>query len=292
MKKTLIKLIPYIISIIIGLLLYRYGVKQNDNLKGLLINISSSFLSIPLLFLFYEHIKDKSHKKLSKELFDYGKMQIDKEVLSIVNHVSKIIYTYEQRDNSFKGISETIQLSKDEIKDIVSSNQYLGFQVLKSYELNENKFHDVLRNSIILRAFDDEQIISIIAILKSLRTIEKLIENHEALFTFTNLKTENFKAVRGSEVNIENVSFKDRFLLLREISDDKFVVQDFGDFPKYNQDKLLNIYCLNNAGIQLVTENVYSLFENINTWLKLSGNEFIIDTKMFKIGYAGRSHSI
>ena len=37
---------------------------------------------------------------LNTEIFDYAKVQVDTEVLAIINHLHKVVYPYQNRDNS------------------------------------------------------------------------------------------------------------------------------------------------------------------------------------------------
>ena len=54
MKKFLLRILPYLISIFIGLAIFSIVQKteyDNENISNLLINISSDLLSIPFVFI-------------------------------------------------------------------------------------------------------------------------------------------------------------------------------------------------------------------------------------------------
>ena len=131
-KKLSYKLLPYIVALCTGFFIYYFAVEQNGEIKDLLINISAAFFAIHLIYLFYEIIKFFFHKKLRKEIFDYIKMQIDREVLSILNQLQKTIFPLgEKRPFSNKVVNDTLSLNSREIQGIIKSNKYLGFKILK-----------------------------------------------------------------------------------------------------------------------------------------------------------------
>ncbi len=291
MKKIILKLTPYAASIITGILLFTWGLSLNENWKVLLINIAAAFLAIPLLYLFYGLVRDASHKKLNKELLDYAKMQVDKEVLSVLNHLSKMIYKYEEKDFSFAGITELLSLRKNEISTHIRNNDYLGFQILKSWELNEEGFHGILKNPFILGRLHDEQIISIVALLKGLRSYDLVFKKVETIFEKTDKTITGYKAVKGEDLNPDNTKYKERFLLLKDLGEDKYQVMDFGDFPKYNQELLLKVFIIKETAIDYLATIMNETLSHINNWLNLTGREFVIDTKMFRMGLPSVPHS-
>lgn len=279
--ERLIKSLPYLAAIIIGLFLYFIAVGVGQKYRDLLINISAAFIAIPFLYLFYETVQSFSHKKLNKEIFDYAKMQIDRELLSILNQLQKIVYTLEKKDFSDIAISRFLSLKKEQIENYLKENKYLGFQVFKNWKISERDLHELLKNPYILGKLEDRQIISIIKVVKSLRALEE-IQKIDVLYTETEQKAKEYKVLSGVEMNSINNQFPDRHLLLKYLSEDKFVVYDFGDIPKYNLEKCLTYYEINHKLVKLYAEVIFELLSNINCWLNATGSEFVIDTKMFR----------
>ncbi len=281
-KKILLKSIPYFAAIITGVIFYFLAIFLDEKFYDLLINISATFFAIPLLFFFYETAKSFSHKKLNREIFDYAKMQVDRELLSILNQLQKIVFTLEEKDFSNKAINKFLSYKKEDIKNKLQENKYLGFQVFKHWDVSEKCLHDLLKNPFILEKMEDEQIISVIGILKSIRALEA-IQKIDELYIETEEHAKGFKITNGSEMNPENKKFPDRHILLKHLAEDSFIVHDFGDIPKYNLDKCLKYFKANDKIIEYYAEVIFDLLKDINSWLDTTGLEFIIDTKIFKI---------
>jgi len=280
-KKILLRLLPYLAAISTGGFIYFLATFLNVKFYDLLINIAAAFFAIPLLYFFYEKSKSFSHKRLNKEIFDYAKMQTDRELLSILNQLQKIVYTLEEKDFSSKAISNFLSLKKEEIENLFKNNKYLGFQVFKHWEVSEKGLHELLKNPFILEKMEDEQIISIIAVLKSLRVLET-IQRIDSLYIETKEVAKGYRVQGGIDINLENKKLPDRYMLLKYSAKNKFVVYDFGDIPKYNLEKCLKYYKINNKLLNFYAKVILDLINNINNWLKATGLEFIIDTEMFK----------
>jgi len=280
-KKNLLKISPYFASILAGFLFCFIGLRLNGDIKGVFISISAAFFAIPLIYLFYQVAQNLSKKRLNKEIFDYAKMQVDREVLSIINQLNKIVYPLKEKDFSASAISIFLSFEKDELKEVLSNNEYLGFQVFKKWEVSEENLNDMLKNSYILARLSDEQIISIILIIKKLRLLEK-IQKSEDLYIKTGKKATSYKIVAGKELNEANIKFPDRYLLLQDLENGKSFVADFGDFYLYNVDKLLQYFKINESYLEDYTESILQLIIEINNWVDLTGGEFVIDTKMFR----------
>jgi len=283
-KQIFLKVWPYASCVFAGLMFFLASIQLTADYKGLFLNIAAAFLAIPFLYLIYELAQKFSQKRLNKELFDYAKMQIDRELLSIVNQLAKVVYPYEKQDFSFQGIQNFLSQSSSQIGDVVEKGEYIGFQVLKNWSISERNLHSILESPFILHRLEDDQIISVISILKELRSLESIQKNVTDLYVNTKRKIDNYKITSGKEISDRNIEHPDRYLLLRYLKGDKYQVADFGDFAPYHVGDLLNIFRFSNKYIEDYSDSIYDFIKTINEWLDLTGSEFLIDTKMFRLG--------
>lgn len=65
----------------------------------------------------------------------------------------------------------------------------------------------------------------------------------------------------------------------------KYEVADFGDFAPYQLGKLLNVCIVNRKYLEAYAHEISDILKRINNWLELTGSEFLIDTKMFRLGF-------
>jgi hypothetical protein len=282
MKKLFIKSWPYLTSLIAGLSIFLIGIKLHEDYKNLVINIAATLLAIPILFLIYELAKRFSSKRLNKELFDYAKMQTDREVLSIVNQLMKLVYSYQKQDKSHRGLQKLLNNTQYSLQDIFHKETYFGFQIFKSWTVTEDKLTRILENPFIVQRLEDEHTISIIKILKNINWLQDLHRNVDDLYEVIGSVKGEYIIKSGSQISEYNTSYPDRKLLLRNLGKDKFQVVDFGDFAPNELPKLLTLCKVNSTYVDTLALAVFGVIEAINSWVRATGNEFIVDTRIFR----------
>ena len=115
------------------------------------------------------------------------------------------------------------------------------------------------------------------------KTTEIFVKEVKDLYEVTNKKVDGYKIQRGKEISEGNIEYPDRYLLLKYLAEDKYLVLDFGDFSAYQTEKLLNICKLNRRYLEVYSSSIFDMIKQINEWLNLTGTEFLIDTKMFRL---------
>ena len=206
-RQIVLRVWPYLSCILAGLILFLVGIRLAEDFKGLFLNMAAAFFVIPFLYLIYELARKSSQKKLNKELFDYAKMQIDRELMSIVNQLIKLVYPYQKQNFSFQGIQEFLSQNSSQIRNVIQSSDYLGFQTLKNWSISEKNLHSILENSFILHCLEDDQIISVISILKEVRSLESVQRNVADLYVDTEKKADNYKIRSAKEIGDRNIEF-------------------------------------------------------------------------------------
>jgi len=282
MKRILIKSIPYTICIAIALVLLVIASQTENNLKSLFQSISASFLAIPCLFLGYELVKSFTDKHLNREIFDYAKLQVDSNMLSIVNQLQKLSYHYDERDSSLEGFNDMLAVKEIDLLTRMQSTEFIGFQVFKHWEITEVALHKILENSFILKKLTNEQIICIIDLIKKLRNLESF-QKVQDLYSVSEQKVDEYVIKSGKSINNTNDNYPNRYLLLKKLGKGNFQVVDFGDFYKDKSAIALNICYVNNVYLIPFSHAIYSVLQSISQWGKVTGNEFLIDSKQFRI---------
>jgi hypothetical protein len=283
-KNIVLKILPYFSAIIVGLAIYCFALLQNEDVKSLLINISATFIGIPLIFLGYDTIKGITKKSLNKEIYDYIKMQIDHEIFGIINQMMKYVYPYERIDKTPIGINRFMSIQKNELKKEFSENIYMGFQILKEWEVESKNIKELLKNVLIVQTLDDSKKVILIKILKNINYFDYL-GNLEMFFHIKEEGFENYTCVEGKKLNSSNTKYPDRLLLLKKIDNNKSKVIDFGDFKIGDKNKLLNQYNINTEYVDNLCDVFYEFISEINAWLIQSDSTLLIDPKYIRFRY-------
>lgn len=278
-----LRILPYACALLCVLGLFGLSSFLQGDWKSIILGAAGSFFAIPTLCIGYECIKHLTNKKLNQEIFEYAKIQVDSNILSILAQLQKILYPNNQLDKTLRGLSNCLKLDKNKIEDLLSKNEVLGFIALKHWEVPEQAFHDLLKNSFVCQRLSNNQVISIITNLKALRGFSAFL-NSSDLYICTNKKAEGYKVVKGQDINPQNLKYPERYILLKELGNDKGVVVDFGDFKGDKVNVLLNIWKVNEKYVSVYAEFIFDILKEINIWAIQTGCEFLVDSKQFRFG--------
>lgn len=282
MKRWLLIMYPYLICIVVGTAIL-VGAYSTDGLTAnLLLSMSAAFFVIPCLFVLYESVKKASERHLNRELYEYAKMQIDSEVLSIASQLIKSMYSYEETGMNEKRVQSFLEKELEDIKKTLAENEYIGFQVLKDWSNSIRNTKRILENPFIIQKLENEQAINVVKILRGLTNLEVIHKQMPGLYEIGDKKVQGYKVQGGTEINPRNVEYPDRYLLLQYLEGDKYLVKDFGDFPLYQVSNLLNICKIKKEYIDVYAEIVTFLMQAIEGWLACTNYEMIIDPSQFK----------
>ena len=217
---------------------------------------------------------------------DYLKVQVDTEILTIINHLRKIVWNYSEL-YSFKLITEFMNLTDDQIKKSLKESTFIGFQIFKKLEVNEKSLQNIVDKIISSPHLGKEIATVIIDLIRWTGGFDNFNRSrtNPQLFIPTGQVEKKYKVVSGLELNSRNKEFPDRFILLKIIDKQHGVVEDFGDFVE--RDKIegqIKQYTLNPNYIELYLKQIRQFIIIAERWLDLTNGEFIIENnKMFEI---------
>jgi len=209
------------------------------------------------------------------EVEDLLKMNVDTEILTIINHLHKIIYGYKEKPNIMQDANDLLNLTKAEIEQRLKTRTILGFQIFKSFETNYNSLKTIYENTISSTYYKREVSIIINKILDWISWYNAVTRSRTYPNMF-NQSTEQFY----KKLTIIPPEKGNRFLLCEHFCDEKYRVIDFGDISEKEKLKnALKFYLFADDRHLLVFVNVITKFiEIINLWLDKTNGEFILDT--------------
>ena len=284
--RKIFKVLPYLIAFCSGSLFFYFSsLVASEMIQSLFVNISASFLIIPLLYLIYESSQKIIHKQLNKEMFEYAKYLVDNEILSILNTISKIMFPY-SKANLLPVIESLPYMKQEDIEKILGNREFFGFQIFKHWEESESYFSKLLGNSFVLSKLEDEQIITIIKMVNVMRNFQDFclrMDNFVEIEIKDRFIKRDFAILDLRYAHRDNLRYPERLILIKKIDEDKGIVVDFGDFKEYMKPYLLKKYKIKEDKLKEFSEIVYNLLNLINRWLNLTGDKLLIDERKFRI---------
>ena len=219
-RDIFLKSLPYLLSITGGIILYTGAIDNspNDNIRDLVINVSASLLSIPLVFLLYDYTNSRVNRQMKRHMANsvgdrlndlmINMILLLREVLSVrskpttenINRMLswrtteisprlKITDSVIEKMHKYHDDLDTL-LYRNSQTDILSSEQV---QILSSlaramtHFINENKFHKNRHVSakyleiIMTKVLDwlDIDTVAALSISKHLSGVSDVIENNK-----------------------------------------------------------------------------------------------------------------
>lgn len=212
------------------------------------------------------------------EIRIYIKQQVDKEVLGICNHLSKLFFNYEKQF-TLEGVWELLNFTSEDIQKHLFEREFLGFTILKDWQVYMQKLQETMNQPFFTQNAEPIYVSSLIKLIRGLEVMTTVTSDHK-LFIDTNKKVDGYKTIDGNKENPDNP--KDTYLLLKNISADKGIVIDFGTIKKYNVPRLLNLQRIKSERFFAFSKGIEELLKGIETWTKNTGNHLIIDPLTFR----------
>ncbi len=91
-KRIWLKTWPKIVVMVIGILSYLGAVRLNEDLKGLLINIAATLISIPIIFILYDIWNERSHRVINERVYRYAENEMSLAMLKIRKQMELLLY--------------------------------------------------------------------------------------------------------------------------------------------------------------------------------------------------------
>lgn len=281
-KNNGLKILPYFISVLMGLLMFWLSSQFTEsNIQTILLSMTSTLLAIPLIFLSYEIIKKNSDKKLNSVVYDYAKWKVDRELFSIMAQLTKRVCKIgsEKEGENNLGFHDSLENLIKRIK----GREFIGFQIFKGVHVGETELDKLLENPFILNKMGNEEIISIISIIKNLSKLSDMLQR-EDIFVSVGKKTNLYKIIHGEEMNPKNsILFPERYIILKKIDKGSGMVFDFGDYKHESLNKLLEYFIVNEKYLNDYCKIIFQIMRDIEKWCEKTGRKMIIDSKRFKL---------
>lgn len=158
MKMLFIKILPYLVAFISGIILYFLTEKliTDSGLNNLMVNIASGLVSIPMVFIFYDVINKITSRTLHNSIFESVTFEINSQLVELINFISVLLKinapsVTEELDDFLElennEIYQKLDIKKTDIKilETIKSNLISVIHKQSSFEiLNEKQISSIL----------------------------------------------------------------------------------------------------------------------------------------------------
>lgn len=172
-KYFLLRLLPYLISIIIGISILAFVKKtehfEDETISDLLVNIASDLLSIPFVFICYEVVSKIINKDLDNTLFKSITFNINSAILNIVNDM-RILIGYNDVIQS-ENLEDFLRLTQDDIVAKLLLKDELNKDTLNKLSQDKENLSNMLHKDSTIQVLNTQQIKNLLYMLREIDII-------------------------------------------------------------------------------------------------------------------------
>ena len=169
LKNFILRLLPYVIAIIIGLIIFLivHKIEYRDaDVSNLLINISSDLLSIPFVFICYEVVNNFINRDLNNILFKSTTFDINSIIINIINDIRSNLGFKDpiNKDN----LEDFLLLNKENIQDYLDNENNLNKDTLDKMLKNSDNLKEIIRRTSTIQVLTPDQIRNLLYLSKEI----------------------------------------------------------------------------------------------------------------------------
>lgn len=266
---------PFFLCILSGLIIMLISVVICDPFNSLLTNMSSALLVVPLIYLLYNRSQARYNRLIYPTIYDYALTSINDVLFESVQYIACLLCGIENNMDAIER-SEFVFKNKSPkwIETQLSSSSVIGFQIFKDYTYLSGKLVAALNNYLIISRFDDNQTMQVVHLMNSLKELDLRSRKYDGCVTIRKKTAERYKLL--------SPSYGDVTLLVIPIGKhDHQRVVAIG--RTYNNGQLLHYFNLNMGSIKTLASNICNYLEEIENWVKITGNEFVLSKDYIRL---------
>ncbi|CAH0122599.1 hypothetical protein PAE9249_05171 [Paenibacillus sp. CECT 9249] len=267
--------------------IYTLSLEDDYLIKGYLINISSSLISLPLVFVFYDLYKSALTYKSTKLVNQVVEKEINNIFLKFTYFTTHFYneFSHESSYDVFE-IENELTRKEEDIFNKVSSNIHHGYFLFSIFDDFNRDITQVINTNTIIRSIH----------IKELSILQQFMNDYIKLQSCFNWITKNdfIKFNQLSDVIISKSEFisssdsNEFFDIKKRIGPDKTATYYSAKFRLYESDVLASGYKLSGNKAKEISKCLFQLYSSINNWKKFKN----IDQLVFENGIisANRLH--
>lgn len=261
MQRLFLKILPYIICILTGIIVFLFEKFTIDpDIKNMVINISSGLISVPFVFISYELVKNITEQKIRARITGYIKFHVEKSLFGMLKYfytwffpTEKMAIILTDAKLNFLFDMETLKIER-----FFMERKMLGFFVYKDISSFIEELSSIIKNPNINSYISTDEMVRFMDILRNITLIKKetldfINEDKDTRFTIKTDPNPNNSKLTLINGNIQI---------------------DSGEFGNLDKEKLTEYFRVPTEDIELVAKQIHELLFNIEQILEIMNIDF------------------
>lgn len=275
--------IPYILAVALGVVLFLTSFMMDDvivlkKLSDLLLDLSASLLSIPIILYSYEVVKNKIDHSRNKDISEYVKMNVDREIVTLLKSLAPLIM---KKDANTSRVCELLKITKSKAMKSLQDYHPLVFYLATDWGCIEDRFMDMIASELIYDNLSVEERNIFVKIVRELRNLDYLTD--PKFFRVADKEDAKLFTIQGRNID-PSTKFKERFLLMRKMKiENTAMVIGFNDIKHGKYKVSLTTPMMGSAAVnENIVESILNIRSYLEVWLDKRGNEILLDSRNFR----------
>lgn len=206
------------------------------------------------------------------------KRTVDVKIQSVLLDFCRLLYEIEENNAERFNYLKLLNSSSSDIEQCLKSRELLGFHLFKNVSLNIDELIQFFNDDLETYFLSEKEKRMLAKMVFSLRRYKGLLHSSDVFIDKG--KCVEYTLASGNKMNPQNPP--NSYLLLQPLADEKAVVISGGDFAPETVNRLLSRLAIQEQYIQTFSQCIYDVITLTNDWIKITGNYFIANPKMFK----------
>ncbi|MGL4668424.1 MAG: hypothetical protein ACRCWR_10920 [Saezia sp.] len=161
METFFLRLLPYLIALFIGLVLFVIAdvFIKDAALNGLLMNVAAGLLSVPMVFICYEIVKERCDRRVNESIAKHLYFDLNHSVVLLLASVAKMLG---DEHGSSECLISFLRAHKKSLQKMVESDPQVATDIMNC----KNDIDRIIHNSNHLEVLGNDDIHLILAISK------------------------------------------------------------------------------------------------------------------------------
>ncbi|WP_434752278.1 hypothetical protein [Paenibacillus amylolyticus] len=238
-------------------------------LRGLLINVASSLVSLPLVFVFYDLYKSALSFKSTKLVNEVIEKNINNIFLKFTFFTTHFYneFSSENKINAYD-LDDELKKNEEDIFKNISSNIHHGYFIFSIFDDFSRDINDVLNSNSNIRWINLQELSVLQQFINDYMKLKRCFSwiTKDDFIKYVELKNITIKESGFASSTNEDEIYYDIKLMIKP---DKTVTYYSSKFSLYEDHVLATGYKLSGNKAKEISKVLFQLYQSINRWKKI-----------------------
>lgn len=215
---------------------------------------------------------------IDKKEYLETKRQIDLGMQAILIDLCTTLFKNSNSNIDRYNYYRLLNSSEEDIVNLITKENYLGFELYKNVTLNVTEFVEFFKDEIETYFLSEKEKRLIAKMVYALREYKQVLHNDKTLEFIE--KDEVHKIISGNDMNQNN--HKDSMIMVKPLDNQKAIVISGGNFERQDIGILLNRYSICKDAQPYFARSIHRIIQTANDWIRETGNYFILNPRHFE----------